>query len=153
MKIRRVEVSNFKKLIGPVLIDGIGDGITVIAGDNEEGKSTLLQAMRAVLFDRHNLTGEAAEAMLPFGHRVRPEIGLHFEQDDFKYQLRRDIIKRRALSSLPQPVHSPQRTPKKGSRNYSSFGRRRKVRESRTAITVSSECFGSNRAAPSGNWI
>ncbi len=89
MQIRKIEIQNYKKLIGPVVIDQIGDGITVIAGDNEEGKSTLLQALRTVLFDRHNLTGDAAEAMQPFGHRVRPEIGLEFEINGTIYKLKK----------------------------------------------------------------
>ena len=94
MQIRKIEIQNYKKLIGPVVIDRIGDGITVIAGDNEEGKSTLLQALRAVLFDRHNLTGDAAEAMQPFGHRVRPEIGLEFEIGGITYKLKKGYCQR-----------------------------------------------------------
>ena len=89
MQIRKIEIQNYKKLIGPVVIDKIGEGITVIAGDNEEGKSTLLQALRTVLFDRHNLTGDAADAMQPFGHRVRPEIALEFEINGVSYSLRK----------------------------------------------------------------
>lgn len=87
MQIRKIEIKNYRKLIGPVVIEQIGEGITVIAGDNEEGKSTLLQALRTVLFDRHNLTGEAADAMQPFGHKVRPEIGIEFEINCITYKL------------------------------------------------------------------
>jgi chromosome segregation ATPase len=94
MRIRRIEIENFKKLIGPVVIDNIGEGITVIAGDNEEGKSTVLQALRTILFDRHNLMGDAAEAMQPFGHRVRPEIALDFEIDDKLYRLVKGFCQR-----------------------------------------------------------
>ena len=89
MQIRKIEIKNYRKLIGPVIIDKIGEGITVIAGDNEEGKSTLLQALRTVLFDRHNLTGEAADAMQPFGHKVRPEIALEFVIDGVTYKLKK----------------------------------------------------------------
>ena len=89
MRIRRIEIQNFKKLIGPIVIDNIADGITVLAGDNEEGKSTVLQALRTALFDRHNLTGDAADAMQPFGHKVRPEIGLVFEVDGSTYRLKK----------------------------------------------------------------
>ena len=87
MQIRKIEIKNYRKLIGPVVIEQIGEGITVIAGDNEEGKSTVLQALRTVLFDRHNLTGEAADAMQPFGHKVRPEIGIEFEINGITYKL------------------------------------------------------------------
>lgn len=103
MQIRRIEIQNYKKLIGPVVIDKIGDGITVIAGDNEEGKSTLLQALRTVLFDRHNLTGDAADAMQPFGHRVRPEIGLEFEIGGVTYKLKKGYCQK-ASAELITPT-------------------------------------------------
>lgn len=103
MQIRKIEIQNYKKLIGPIVIDKIGDGITVIAGDNEEGKSTLLQAIRTALFDRHNLTGDAADAMQPFGHRVRPEIGLEFELGGAIYRLKKGYCQK-ASAELATPT-------------------------------------------------
>lgn len=94
MQIRRIEVQNYRKLIGPVVIDNIGDGLTVIAGDNEEGKSTLLQALRSALFDRHSLSGSAADSMLPFGYKVRPEIKLEFEVEGTRYKLTKGFCSR-----------------------------------------------------------
>ncbi len=94
MRIRRIEVQNFRKLVARVVIEDITDGVTVIVGDNEDGKSTVLQALRTALFDRHTLTGDAADAMQPFGHRVRPEIGLDFEIDGARYSLRKCFCQR-----------------------------------------------------------
>jgi DNA repair exonuclease SbcCD ATPase subunit len=87
MHFRRIAVRNFRKLTAPVVIEGLGDGVTVIAGDNEEGKSTLLDAIRAGLFERHNLGGKAVETMQPFGSSVRPEIQLDFEIDGEAYAI------------------------------------------------------------------
>ena len=41
MRIRRIEIANFRKLAEPVVIDTIEPRLTVIAGQNEEGKSTV----------------------------------------------------------------------------------------------------------------
>ena len=87
MHFRRITVRNFRKLASPLVIDDLGDGTTIIAGDNEEGKSTLLDAVRAGLFERHNLSGRAVEAMQPFGSSVRPEIQLGFEIDGKSYTI------------------------------------------------------------------
>ncbi len=87
MYLRRIAVRNFRKLVAPVVIEELGDGVTVIAGDNEEGKSTLLDAIRAGLFERHTLTGRAVEVMQPFGSAVRPEIQLAFEMDGENYTI------------------------------------------------------------------
>lgn len=89
MKIRRIAIRNFRKLRGPVVIDGLTDGLTVIAGDNEEGKSTILSAVQTAFFNRHRLSGEAANAMQPFGSQLRPEIGVDFEMNGEAYALRK----------------------------------------------------------------
>jgi DNA repair exonuclease SbcCD ATPase subunit len=94
MRFRRIAVRNFRKLTAPVVIDGLGDGVTVIAGDNEEGKSTLLQAIRAGLFERHNLGGKAVETMQPFGSSVRPEIQLDFEIDGEAYAINKGFAQK-----------------------------------------------------------
>ena len=87
MQFRRITVRNFKKLLDPVSIDELQGGVTIIAGDNEEGKSTLLEAIRAGLFERHNVGGKAIENMQPFGSTVRPEIELEFEIDGEAYTI------------------------------------------------------------------
>src|SRR6266446_9373835 len=87
MLFRRIVVRNFRKLVSPAVIDGLGEGVTIVAGDNEEGKSTLLLAIRTGLFERHNLGGKAIEAMQPFGSSVRPEITLDFEIDGASYSV------------------------------------------------------------------
>ncbi len=87
MIIRRIEVRNFRKLVGPVIIDELGIGLSIIVGDNEEGKSTLLQAIRSGFFDKHNMTGERAESFQPYNSALRPELRIAFELDGAPYSL------------------------------------------------------------------
>ncbi|WP_443081506.1 AAA family ATPase, partial [Thiohalorhabdus sp.] len=46
MQLQRIRVTNFRKLTGPVEIGELPTGLAVIGGANEEGKSTLLEAIR-----------------------------------------------------------------------------------------------------------
>ncbi len=102
MLFRCISVRNFRKLVSPAVIEGLGAGVTIIAGDNEEGKSTLLLAIRTGLFERHNLGGRAAEAMQPFGSTVRPQIGLDFEIDGESYSITKGFVHRpSALLTTP----------------------------------------------------
>lgn len=67
MKISRIDIRNFRKLRQPVTLNGLDGGITVIAGDNEDGKSTIVKAVQAAFFDRHSLMGEKLDDMQPYG--------------------------------------------------------------------------------------
>jgi chromosome segregation ATPase len=87
MIIRRIEVSNFRRLVEPVVIEGLSSGLTLIAGDNEEGKSTLVECIRTAFFVKHNITGEFAAAMQPYHSSVRPEVRIEFELDGQHYRL------------------------------------------------------------------
>jgi uncharacterized protein YhaN len=87
MIIRRVEVRNFRKLVEPVAIENLSDGLTIVVGDNEEGKSTMLQAIRSCFFDKHNMTGERAQSFQPYNSSVQPEVRIDFERNGKRYKL------------------------------------------------------------------
>ena len=88
MRIRDIEVWDFRKL-RHVMVSGLKDGINVITGENETGKSTLLASVQAALFQRHNVTGKVLDEMQPFGCAVRPQVKLSFEVNQGTYQLRK----------------------------------------------------------------
>lgn len=88
MRLRRIEIRNFRKFLDPIVIDGIDDRLTVISGDNEDGKSTVLAALQAVLFERHAVRGEVAERMQPRGRDdLRPELAIEFDGPDGHWRL------------------------------------------------------------------
>ena len=98
MLIRRIAVRNFRKLLHGVEIDGMEPGLTVIVGDNEEGKSTLLKALQSAFFDRYKLTGDAADAMKPFGSEVRPEVEVDFEVGQTSYRMKKGFLQSSSAS-------------------------------------------------------
>lgn len=87
MRLRRIRITNFRKLTGSVDIADLPDGLSVISGDNEAGKSTLLAAIQAALFEKHTIAGQTARDMQPFGSSARPEIQLVFEIGSARYDL------------------------------------------------------------------
>lgn len=90
MRLRRLAVQNFRKLEGPVRLDGLGDGLTVVSGCNEEGKSTLLAALKAALFEHHKVGGKIREEMSPLGSAgLVPEVEVEFEIDGGRWTLRK----------------------------------------------------------------
>jgi DNA repair exonuclease SbcCD ATPase subunit len=85
MWFKSVEVSRFRQFRAAVEVRGLAPGLNVIAGDNEEGKSTLLQAIRAALFDKY--TSSVAHAYRPYGEGVSPRVALVFELNGVEYRL------------------------------------------------------------------
>jgi DNA repair exonuclease SbcCD ATPase subunit len=99
LKIRALRLEQFKKFDEPIAVDGFGDGLNLIAGPNETGKSTLLLALCAVLFERHGSKAQAVKDFSP--HHVtgaRPTIALDFELDGKPYVLEKSFLSRPSAS-------------------------------------------------------
>ena len=71
-----------------MVLDGLGDGLIVVSGDNEEGKSTVLAALKAAFFEHHAAGGAVREAMSPHRGGV-PEITVEFECAGRLFRLRK----------------------------------------------------------------
>ncbi len=95
MKIRALRLKQFKKFDQPILVQGFSEGLNIIAGPNETGKSTLLLALRAALFEYHKATTKAVKSLPP--HHVEgaaPEVALDFEIGDKRYHLEKRFLRR-----------------------------------------------------------
>ena len=79
MKIRSLQLENFRKFVDPVSITGLVDGINVLAECNEFGKSTMLAAIRGVLFERYMSKAAAVTSMQHWVNRTSPVITMEFE--------------------------------------------------------------------------
>ena len=93
MQLRRIEIRDFRKL-SHVRVERLGDGLNVLVGDNEAGKSTVLAALRAVLFERHRVTGKFADSLRPYGQAVRPEVSIEFDLEGRPWRLRKAFCQR-----------------------------------------------------------
>ena len=95
MKIRSLRVEQFKKFDQAVLVDGFAGGLNLLTGPNETGKSTLLLALRAALFERHGTKSDAVRSFAP--HHVtgaRPTVTLEFEIKGECLRLEKSFLKR-----------------------------------------------------------
>jgi energy-coupling factor transporter ATP-binding protein EcfA2 len=78
MRLDELVVEDFRKLRGRHVVRPAPSGITVVSGDNEEGKSTLLDALKRAFFMKHNTTGEARESIMPLGRDATPAVAVAF---------------------------------------------------------------------------
>ena len=94
MKLRSLAVNQFKKFTRPIRVDGIGDGLNVLVGPNEMGKSTLLDALRAALFEKYSSKAHTITALQNDRNQAGPVVELAFELDDGLYQITKRFIKK-----------------------------------------------------------
>ena len=79
MKLRSLELEQFRKFADPVRLSDFEDGLNVLCGPNEFGKSTILAAIRGLLFERHNSRAEPIKRMQPWGGNAAPRLAMTFE--------------------------------------------------------------------------
>ncbi len=94
MKIRSLELNQFKMFDKPEYLGDIQDGLNVVIGPNEMGKSTLLCALRAVLFERHGSKAQAIREFANALNQAAPVVALTFEMDDGKYRIKKRFLKK-----------------------------------------------------------
>jgi DNA repair exonuclease SbcCD ATPase subunit len=79
VKIRWVEATNFRKFVGTVRVGGIGDGLNVLVGPNEMGKSTLMEAINGVVFEKAKAQTNRIESFRHLINGTVPEVSLGFD--------------------------------------------------------------------------
>jgi DNA repair exonuclease SbcCD ATPase subunit len=94
MKIRSLALNQFKKFDSPMSLDGIADGLNVVVGPNEWGKSTLLDALRAALFEKYSSKAQSIMALQNARNQAAPVVDLAFEVDDGIYRIKKRFVKK-----------------------------------------------------------
>ena len=87
MKLRSLSVNHFRKFTELTRLDGIGDGLNLVIGPNEMGKSTLLDALRAVLFERHGSRAGVIRSFRNDRSGNAPVVKARFEIDGGEYTI------------------------------------------------------------------
>jgi hypothetical protein len=101
--IRQIAVDGFRKFRTPFAIENLSDGLNIVIEPNETGKSTLLEALRAAFFVRHNTRNQLAQSFAPYGEAVGPEIKVTFDVDGSPWSLTKRFLRSPSLEiSSPQ---------------------------------------------------
>ena len=93
MKLRRLSVNQFKRFVDPTRLDELSDGLNLVVGPNELGKSTLVDALQAVLFQRYSSRARPIVALQNDRNRAAPVVEVVFEVDGAEYTLTKRFVK------------------------------------------------------------
>ncbi len=92
MVLRSITVSGVKCFRDEFSVGRFGDGLNMIFGGNEIGKSTLVEATARALFDDYKSTGEEIRDLQPWQTTLAPEITLEFEAGGDAYRRRKRLL-------------------------------------------------------------
>ena len=93
MKLRKLSVNQFRCFTVPTQLGELGDGLNLVVGPNELGKSTLLDALRAVLFERYSSGARPIRALQNDRSGAAPVVELVFEVNGAEYTLTKRFLK------------------------------------------------------------
>ena len=93
MKLRKLSVNQFKCFTVPTQLGELGDGLNLVVGPNELGKSTLLDALRAVLFERYSSGARPIRALQNDRSGAAPVVELVVEVNGAEYTLTKRFLK------------------------------------------------------------
>jgi len=99
MKLRAIRVRDVKGFgDSGKAIEGLGDGLNVLAAENEFGKSTLFEALRVVLYEKHNRNNKDTKALRPYDAKGGPTIEVDIETDAGRFRLHKRFLSRATAS-------------------------------------------------------
>ncbi|WP_044252234.1 AAA family ATPase, partial [Chondromyces apiculatus] len=87
-------VRNVGPLVGTVKLGPFVEGINVISGGNEAGKSTIVEALRAGLFERSGTRHQGMQALQPHGTRLGPEVEITLSLDGEVIQVHKRFLEK-----------------------------------------------------------
>lgn len=92
MRLERVQIAQFRRFRAPVELVGLSAGLNVLAGPNESGKSTLVQAIRVAFFERYKTT--TLRSLQPWDDSgAAPAVTLEFVHAGRRWRLAKRFLK------------------------------------------------------------
>lgn len=81
MKIRAITLTNVRRFTSSARVEGITDGLNVLCEPNEQGKSTLFDALQAVFFKPHGSRDKEVSSLRPHAGGA-PEVTIEIETEN-----------------------------------------------------------------------
>ncbi|MCZ9295925.1 AAA family ATPase [Corynebacterium yonathiae] len=107
MRIHRLELTNVRGIEHLVLDELPETGVVVIHGENEAGKSTIVEALDVVLTEKHSGRSKRIRALQPVGKDVAPEAMAELSVGDYRFRIAKRWLSKKSCElniSSPRPA-------------------------------------------------
>ncbi len=93
MIVERITVEHWRSFVQKHSFT-FGEGLNLLTGENEAGKSTVFEVLWRTLFDRHNSSAGEIRDIQPLGTSLAPSSSVEFVQAGKRYRLNKKFLNR-----------------------------------------------------------
>lgn len=87
-----IRLSAWRSFLEACTVGPFSEGLNVIHAPNGTGKSTLFEALRLGLLDRHRTSGAEVRSLAPWGRPLAPQVTLEFKHDGTQYRITKQFL-------------------------------------------------------------
>lgn len=96
MNVQSIRLENWKKFTEPVEIQ-LKDGLNVLYGPNESGKSTLIDSIITTFYSKHTSSSVKIKSLKPWGTSLNPRSTITFQKDALNYRISKGFQEKKSL--------------------------------------------------------
>ena len=107
MRIHRLELTNVRGIEHLALDELPETGVVVIHGENEAGKSTIVEALDVVLTEKHSGRSKRIRALQPVGKDVAPEVTAELSVGEYRFRIAKRWLSKKSCElniTAPRPA-------------------------------------------------
>jgi DNA repair exonuclease SbcCD ATPase subunit len=109
MIVESIGVCYWRNILREKVLGPFSECLNVVYASNGSGKSSLFEALRRGLIDRHNVKGEDINEIQPWGRDLAPRVVVEFRHKGHSYRITKQFIQ--AVSSLLEEMQAGRYNP------------------------------------------
>jgi len=96
MNIQTIQLENWKKFTEPVEIQ-LKDGLNVLYGPNESGKTTFIDSIITTFYSKHTSNSQKIKNLKPWGTSLHPRSSITFTKNGQEYRISKGFQEKKSL--------------------------------------------------------
>lgn len=102
MIVQSIRLENWKKFVDPVEIE-LKEGLNVLYGLNESGKTTILDSIITTFYSKHTSGSQKIKSIKPWGTSLQPRASITFWKNGQEYRINKSFQERKSVLERMNP--------------------------------------------------
>lgn len=102
MKVQSIRLENWKIFTDPLEIE-LKEGLNVLYGPNESGKTTIIDSIITTFYSKHTSGSQKIRSLKPWGTSLQPRASITFWKNDQEYRISKSFQERKSVLERMNP--------------------------------------------------